>query len=66
VLALADDADRVRLTDGAVLIDELPGVVLAEAEVSLAKRLAGEGEYVGVYVRLEDAHRAFTLFAPEP
>jgi hypothetical protein len=66
ILALADDADRIRLTDGAIVIDELPGVVLAEAEVSLAKRLAREGEYVGVYASLTDAHRAFSLFEPAP
>ena len=63
IVALADDADRVRLTEGTVVIDELPGVVLAEAEASLAKRIAGEGEYVGVYTDIVDAHRAFSLFA---
>lgn len=65
IVALADDADRVRLTEGILLIDELPGVVLAEAEASVARRLAEVGEYVGVYTNVTDAHRAFSLFVPE-
>jgi len=65
IVALADDADRVRLTEGILLIDELPGVVLAEAEASVARRLAEVGEYVGVYTNITDAHRAFSLFVPE-
>jgi hypothetical protein len=62
VLALADDAERLRQTDGVLLVDELPGVTLGEADVLLAKKLARDGEYVGVYASLEQAYRAFSLF----
>ncbi len=44
------------------MIDEVPGVVLAEADITVAKRLVREGEYVGVYGSLADAYRAFSLF----
>jgi hypothetical protein len=64
VLALADDAVRVKQTDGTVVIDELPGVVLVEADLPIAVTLARNGEYVGVYRNLADAHRAFALFQP--
>jgi hypothetical protein len=64
VLALADDAVRATRTEGTVVIDQLPGVVLVEADVAVATRLAREGEYVGVYTSLPDAHRAFSLFQP--
>jgi hypothetical protein len=64
VLALADDAERATRTQGTVVIDQLPGVVLVETDVDLATRLAREGEYVGVYTSLADAHRAFALFQP--
>jgi len=62
VLALAEDAERIKVANDVLLIDELPGVVLAEADIVLAKRLAREGEYVGVYSSLDDAYRAFALF----
>jgi dienelactone hydrolase len=64
VLALAEDADRVRLRADVVVIDEIPGVVLAEAERAVAADLAKAGEYVAVYTSLADAHRAFALFQP--
>jgi hypothetical protein len=64
VLALAADAARVRSAEGALVIDELPGVVLVEAGLDVAKALAREGEYVGVYTSLAAAHRAFALFQP--
>jgi hypothetical protein len=62
VLALADDAEGVKTTPGVSLVDEAPGVVLAEADIALAKRLARDGEYVGVYSSFADAYRAFSLF----
>jgi hypothetical protein len=64
VLALADDAERVRLRDDVVVIDEIRGVILAEAELRVAAELAKAGEYVAVYRSLADAHRAFALFQP--
>jgi hypothetical protein len=64
VLALADDAERATRAHGTVVIDQLPGVVLVETDVAVATRLAREGEYVGIYTSLSDAHRAFALFQP--
>jgi hypothetical protein len=64
VLALADDAERAITTEGTIVIDQLPGVVLVETDLAVASRLAREGEYVGVYSSLMDAHRAFALFQP--
>jgi hypothetical protein len=64
VLALADDANRAMATEGTVVIDQLPGVVLIEADLRVASKLARDGEYVGVYRSLSDAHRAFALFHP--
>jgi hypothetical protein len=62
VLALAQDAKRARATEGTLVVDELPGVVLIETDLAVATKLAREGEYVGVYASLADAHRAFSLF----
>jgi hypothetical protein len=64
ILALADDADRVRLRDDVVVIDEMPGVILAEADRAVAAELAKAGDYVALYTSLADAHRAFALFQP--
>jgi hypothetical protein len=64
VLALAGDAERAITTEGTIVIDQLPGVVLVEADLVVARRLARQGEYVGVYSSLSDAHRAFALFQP--
>jgi hypothetical protein len=62
VVALAEDVPRAIATEGTLVIDELPGVVLVEVDVDVARRLAREGQYVGVYSSLQDAHRAFALF----
>jgi hypothetical protein len=64
VLALAGDAERAISTEGTLVIDQLPGVVLVEAGLAVPSRLAKEGEYVGVYTSLSDARRAFALFKP--
>lgn len=64
VVALADDADRVRMRDDVAMIDELPGVILAEVELAIAVELARTGEFVAIYTSLADAYRAFALFEP--
>jgi hypothetical protein len=64
VLALGEDARVVENTDGTALIERLPGVVLVEADVTLANGLAAGAEYVHVYSSFIDAHRAFSLFVP--
>lgn len=62
VLALGEDARVAETADGTAIIERLPGVVLVEADATLARALAARGEYVHVYSSPEDAHRAFLLF----
>jgi hypothetical protein len=62
VVALAEDVQRAVEQEGTLVIDEIPGVVLLEADLSIATKLAHEGQYVGVYSSLEAAHRVFALF----
>jgi hypothetical protein len=62
VLALGDDADRIEIATGAAVIERLPNVVLVEAEESVARELASNGEYVHVYASPHDAERALALF----
>jgi hypothetical protein len=64
-IALAEDAERAIATEGTLVIDELPGVVLIEVDVAVATTLAREGQYVAVYSFLSDAHRAFAVFQRE-
>jgi hypothetical protein len=62
VIALGDDADTVQETDGTAVVERLANVVLVEAEVELAKRMARGGEYVHVFTSPNDALRALALF----
>jgi hypothetical protein len=62
VLALGDDAARVRDADGTAVVLEVDRVVLVEADIQIAVDLAREGEYVHVFSSPHDAHRAFALF----
>jgi hypothetical protein len=62
VLALGHDADRVEIATGAAVIERLPDVVLVEAEESVARELAAEGDYVHVYTSPHDALTALSLF----
>lgn len=62
VLALGEDADRVEKAAGTAVIERLPHVVLVEAEDSVARALAAEGDYVHVYSSPHDALIALALF----
>ena len=62
VLALGDDADRVEVAHGTAVIERLPDVILVEAEESVARELADDGDYVHVYDSPHDALRALSLF----
>ena len=62
VLALGDDADRVEIATGTAVIERLPDVVLVEADESVARELAADGEYVHVYASPHDALLALSLF----
>jgi hypothetical protein len=65
VLAIGEDALVVEAADGTAIIERSPGVVLVEADASLAATLSDRGEYVHVFSSAEDAHRAFALFLPD-
>jgi hypothetical protein len=61
-VALAEDVEPAIGHEGTVVIDRIPGLVLIEADLAIATKLAHEGQYVGVYSSLEAANRAFALF----
>jgi hypothetical protein len=62
VLAFGEDADVVQRTRGTAVVERLSNVVLVEAELELADRLAADGEYVQVFASPHDALRVLSLF----
>jgi hypothetical protein len=64
LLAIGEDALVVERADGTAIIERLPGVVLVEADATLARDLAAGGDFVHIYTSPHDALQAFALFDP--